>query len=199
VNRIWHADQLLLEALERDRNQPKAYFALGRLRRLQNRLIESKIELEKAIVLDRNNAGAILQLGITLLYLGQPEAALPHLEYALQLNPQSQIVWFAYFWLGDCHLLLGQTDEAIDFLRKSRAANPGAVPPHLFLAAALGLRGDVDEAKAALAESLKLKPESNSLARLRVTAPNWNASPQFVALREKTVDVGLRRAGLPDE
>jgi hypothetical protein len=27
--------------------------------------------------------------------------------------------------------------------------------------------------------------------------PNWNASPQYVALREKTIDVGLRRAGMP--
>jgi hypothetical protein len=61
------------------------------------------------------------------------------------------------------------------------------------------LKGDVDEAKAALAESLKLEPERNSLARLGATGPNWNASPQFVALREKTVDVGLRRAGLPEE
>ena len=191
------ADQLLLEALERDRDQPKAYFVLGRLRRLQNRLVESKIELEKAIALDRNNATAVRQLGITLLYLGQPEAALPRLEYALQLDPQVQNVWFAYFWLGDCHLLLGQTDEAIDFLRKSRAANP-RLPP-LFLAAALGLRGDIDEAKATLAEALKLKPEWNSLAQLSAKVPNWNASPQFVALREKTVDVGLRRAGFPEE
>ena len=191
------SEQLLLEALERDRNQPKAYFVLGRLRRLQNRLIESKIELERAIALDRNNAGAILQLGITLLYLGQPEAALPHLEYALQLNPQAPTVWFYYFWLGDSHLLLGQTDEAIDLFRKSRAANPRF--PALFLAAALGLRGDVDEAKAVLAESLKLRPEWNSSAALRAKFKNWNASPQYAALREKTVDVGLRRAGLPDE
>ena len=192
-----HADQLLLEALERDHDQPKAYLALGRLRRLQNRLIESKIELEKAIALDRNNSTAILQLGITLLYLGHPDAAVPHIEYSLQLNPQAQNVWFAYFWLGGSHLLLGQIDEAIDFLMKSRDANP-RLPP-LFLAAALGLRGDVDEAKAALAESLKLRPEWNSLARLRATFSNWNASPQYAALREKTVDVGLRRAGFPDE
>ena len=190
------ADQLLLEALERDRDQPKAYFVLGRLRRLQNRLIESKIELEKAVALDRNNATAIRQLGITLLFLGQPQAALPHLEYALRLDPQVQNDWFAYFWLGDAHLLLGQTDAAIDFLRKSRAANPRAPP--LLLGAALGLKGDVDEAKAVLAESLKVRPEWNSLAQLG-KVPNWNASPQFVALREKTVDVGLRRAGLPAE
>jgi adenylate cyclase len=37
-----HADQLLLEALERDRDQPRAYLCLGRLRRLQNRLVEPR-------------------------------------------------------------------------------------------------------------------------------------------------------------
>ena len=194
---ITHADQLLGEALERDRDLPKAYFVLGRLRRLQNRLIESKTDLEKAIALDRDNATAIRQLGITLLFLGQPEEAFTHLEYALRLDPQVQNVWFAYFWLGNCQLILGHADQAIDFLIKSRDANPRAPP--LLLAAALGLRGDVDEAKAALAESLKLKPEWNSMARLRAKVPNWSATPQFVALREKTVDVGLRRAGMPDE
>jgi hypothetical protein len=38
---------------------------------------------------------------------------------------------------------------------------------------ALGLRGDLDEAKATLTEALKLKPEWNSLARLRATFSNW--------------------------
>jgi Tfp pilus assembly protein PilF len=127
-----HADQLLLEALERDRDQPKAYLALGRLRRLQNRLIDSKIELERAIALDRNNSTAILQLGITLIFLGQPETAVPRIEYALQLNPRVQNVWFGYFWLS-------------------------------------------------------------------ANVSNWNASPQYAALREKTVDVGLRRAGFLEE
>jgi len=28
---------------------------------------------------------------------------------------------------------------------------------------------------------------------------NWNATPGFVAYREKTLDVGLRRAGMPEE
>jgi adenylate cyclase len=193
------AEQLLLEAIERDRNNSRALNAMGRLRRLQNRLIESKIELEKAIALDRNNTGAILQLGITLLYSGQPEAALPYFEKSLQLNPRWQNIFFTYRWLGFCHLLQSQTDEAIDFFRRGRAANPRAPGIQLHLAAALALRGDVDEAKAALAALLKLRPESNSFARLRTTFTDWNASPQFVALREKTVDVGLRRAGFPDE
>jgi len=87
----------------------------------------------------------------------------------------------------------------MDFLGKSRGANPRSPIPLLLLAAALGLRGDVDEAKAALAESRKLRPEWNSLSALRAKLPNSNASLQYAVLREKTVDVGLRRAGLPDE
>src|SRR5262249_16143789 len=84
------ADQLLTEALERDRNDAQGRAELGRLRRLQGRLVESKIELEKAIALDRNNAGAIIWSGITLLQLGQPEAALPYFEKYLAISPRFQ-------------------------------------------------------------------------------------------------------------
>jgi class 3 adenylate cyclase/TolB-like protein/Tfp pilus assembly protein PilF len=191
------ADQLLGEALERDRNHSRAHAELGRLRRIQDRLVESQIELEKAVALDRNNPQAILQSGITLLYLGQPEAALPYFEKFLQINPQFQNLFFIYYWLGHSHLLLGHADEAIVFLRKGVSANPRQIGIHLLLAAALGLRGDVDEARAALAEFLKLKPEWNSLARLPDLP--YMHHPQFVALREKTIATGLRRAGLPDE
>jgi TolB-like protein/class 3 adenylate cyclase/Tfp pilus assembly protein PilF len=191
------AEQLLLEAIDRDRDNPRALWAMGRLRRVQGHFSEAKIELEKAIALNRNDSTANLQLGITLTLMGQPEAAIPHIETAIRLNPQSQNVSFYYYWLGHAHLLLGHANEAVDILRKARAADPRV--PWLLLAAALGFRGDVDEAKAIVAESLKLKPQSNSLAKLHALPLFRNASPEFVALHEKTVDVGLRRAGLPDE
>jgi TolB-like protein/Tfp pilus assembly protein PilF len=193
------SEQLVQEALERDPNKAMAYFVLGRIRRLQNRLIESRIELEKGVALDRNSPAVMLQLGITLLYSGEAERALPHFEKALQLNPRGGFAFYFLFWVGDCHLLMGHADEAVDFMRKSHAANPGAMGPTLALAAALGFRGDVDEAKAVLAEALKVRPDYNSLAQLRARIENWDASPAFTALREKTIDVGLRRAGMPDE
>jgi adenylate cyclase len=62
----------------------------------------------------------------------------------------------------------------------------------------LGLRGDLDEARAALAESPKLKPAMNSLARRRADVP-WIANPPYWALQAKTLNVRLRRAGFPDE
>src|SRR5215471_16127643 len=50
--------------------------------------------------------------------------------------------------------------------------------------------------RAALAESVRLNPEINSLSRQRVAQP-WG-TPQYWSLYENTVNVGLRRAGFPD-
>ena len=89
-------------------------------------------------------------------------------------------------------------DKATDLLRKARAENPRVYFFQIYLAGALGLRGDIDEARAALMEAIRLKPEVNSLSRWKVAQP-WIENPAFVALRDKTLDVGLRRAGMPDD
>jgi TolB-like protein/class 3 adenylate cyclase len=190
------AERLLLGVLERDANSSSAHFAIGSLRRMQNRLAESRIEFETAIALDRNHARAIRQLGMTLMYLGQPEAAIPHIERAIRLNPYDPNIGNYFLPLGLCHLFLDHVDEAINLLRKARAANPRLYYLHLHLAGALGLHGDVDEAKTALAEGVKLKPDSNSLAGWRALFP-WG-NPQYGALLEKTVAAGLRRAGMAE-
>ena len=67
---------------------------------------------------------------------------------------------------------------------------------HLWLAAAFGLKGNLDEAKTSLVQSLAIKPEINSLARLREHVCINN--PAHWALREQTADIGLRRAGFPE-
>jgi adenylate cyclase len=194
------ADQLLSEAFERDRNHAQGRAELGRLRRLQGRLVESKIELEKAIALDRNNVGAIIWSGITLLQLGQPEAALPYFENYLGINPGYQNLFYIYYWLGHTHLLLGHVDQAITFFRQGRSANPRDGGSRVMLAAALGLKGDLDEAKALLFDATAIaKNGPPSFTVFNALWPNWNASPEYVALRQKTIDVGLRRAGLPEQ
>jgi hypothetical protein len=47
----------------------------------------------------------------------------------------------------------------------------GIIYIHLNLAGALGLRGDLDQARTALAEALRLRPEVNSLARYAQLLP----------------------------
>lgn len=192
------SDQSLSEAFARNRNDSWALSELGRLRRLQGRLLEAQIEFEKAIQRDPNNVRAVLQTGITLLFLGRPEAALLYVEKTLRLNPSDQNLFYRYFWLGFCHLLIGDPDQAIDALTKARAANPQLDGTHVLLAAAFGLRGDLDEARTSLAEWIKFKPETNSIERLRAGLGADLRHPQFLALFEKTVEPGLRRSGMAE-
>jgi adenylate cyclase len=192
------AEQLLHEVLQRNAGSAWAHFTVGQLRRWQDRLPESKIEFETAIALNRNYSGALVQLGIILIYLGQPEAAIPLVEKALQLDPHTPNIQIPYSVLGRCHLLLGHVDEAVELYRKARAANPQLAYIQFALASALGLKGEIDEARAVLAEAIRLKPDWNTLAKLLADC-TYCGNPQFRALSEQTAWLGLRRAGLPDE
>jgi TolB-like protein/class 3 adenylate cyclase/Tfp pilus assembly protein PilF len=192
------AERLLREVLERDAHHPMARAQMGLLRRIQNRLSEAQTEVELAIGLDPNNELALKQLGQILLFQGEPSAAIPHLEKAIRLNPLGPNLWSIHWPLGQCHLLLEHVDEAVDLFRKACAASPQAYFLHLNLSGALGLRGDLDDARAALAEAIKIKPEVNSLTRYRAATP-WITNARHWALRDKTLNLGLRRAGFPDE
>lgn len=80
------------------------------------------------------------------------------------------------------------------------SANPQDSPIITLLAAALGFKGKIGEAKSVLAEAaIKSWIQPVSFARFDAAWTNWNASPEYVELRRKTIDVGLRRAGMPDE
>jgi adenylate cyclase len=191
-------ERLLLEAAERDINRPKLAEAIGVLHRLQNRLTDSRIEFERAIALNHNNFIAAHQLGMTLLLLGEPEQSLPLFFKRLQLEPKSPNVFFANWWIACAYLLMARVDEAVDFYRKARAGNPAFPPTLLYLAAALALRGDIEEAGTALSEWLQMRPQLDSIAKLKAN-PIWQTgTAKYFDLRERTVIVGLRRAGMPE-
>jgi adenylate cyclase len=192
------AEKLLGELLARGSNRSQLHQTIALLRRVQNRLPESRIEWERAIELDPNNAIAYGQLGVTLIYLGDPAAAIPLEEKRIRLNPEDPNIAIAYWSLGLAHLLLGHNDQAVDWLTKASAANPRVYYFYLDLAAALALQGHVDQARTALNEALKLKPEVNSMVRQRARWAYTN-NPAYQALAEKTIDVGLRLAGMPDQ
>jgi tetratricopeptide (TPR) repeat protein len=194
------AEYLLANVLEKGdiSSRSEAHFTLGVLRQMQNRLSEAQSEFETAITLDPDNARASLHLGETLLYLGRPEAAIPPLEQSIRLAPDGPNIAVASWILGTSQLLSGRADRAIDLLQAARAASTDWWVPYLYLAGAYGLEGDLDKAKSALAESIRLKPAINSLTRMRVENPCLS-NPQYWALQEQTLNVGLRRAGLPDQ
>lgn len=118
-------ERLLLEAIEGDPNNPRARATMGRLRWVQNRLAEARIEFETAIALDPNDSFAHVQLALTLLFSGDPAAAIPEAEKAIRLSPRDPQLWGYYWPLGFCRLLLNEPDAAIEPLTRARATNPG--------------------------------------------------------------------------
>jgi len=194
------AENILTEALDRGTvsNRAAAHFTLGVLRQMQSRLPEAQKEFETAVSLDPTNARAQLHLGETRLFLGEPEAGISPLEQAIRIAPDGPNLAIAYWALGTCQLLLGRVDQAIDLLQTARAANPRLWVPYLYLAGAYGLKGDLDKAKFALAESMRLRPAIKSLARMRAENP-WLSNPQYWTLQEQTLNRGLLRAGLPTQ
>jgi adenylate cyclase len=197
---VARVERLLFEAIESDSNKPMAYAILGLLRRVQGRLTESRIAFERAITLDPNFEWANMH-GWTLLFLGESGDAIAHGEKSLRLSPRDPNIFWRYELMGMCQLVSNHVDEAIDLFIKARTANPRVWNFSYELAGALGLKGDLDGAKAALAESLKLKPEINSVAQWYAFLP-WTSktnAPQFWVLQDKTLDTGMRRIGFPEK
>jgi tetratricopeptide (TPR) repeat protein len=194
------AESILVEVVDRGSvsDREASHFTLGVLRQMQNRIGEAQKEFETAVSLDPTNARAQLHLGETRLFLGEPDAGIAPLEQAIRLAPDGPNLGITYLALGTCHLLLGRVDQAIDLLQTARSANPRLWVPYLYLAGAYGLKGDIDKAKAALAESIGLKPAVKSLARMRAEN-RWLTDPRYQALQGKTLNVGLRQAGFPDQ
>ena len=190
------AERLLLEILGRNAKVSLGHMLMGVLRRFQGRLNDSRIELEIAIELAPTSSNAIGQLGITLICLSEPKAALPLLERSLRLSPHDFSTPIYHACLGLCHLLMGDTDNAITSLRTARALNPSIYYTHWTLAAALGLKGELPEANAALSKAIEMRPELLSPSRFILLTRQ--PSPEFVALFDRMVFPGLRLAGLAE-
>jgi adenylate cyclase len=192
------AEQLLLKALQGDTDISQAHACMGKLRRIQGRLSDSRVELEIALGMSPNSSDAMKQLGFTLAFLGLPETAIPRLEKSLRLAPHDHGKPGNQAALGLCYLMLGEVESGIIWLRKARAGNPQMYYVHMWLAAGLGFHGELVEGGAALRRSIEIKPDIDSLAALRARWQMMTTSPRFFMLVEKTVIPGLRRAGLPD-
>jgi adenylate cyclase len=190
------ADELLQRALHLEPNRAATHFVLGKVRQSQGRLLEAAAAFQAAIALDRNYARAYLYLGLTVERLGRPEETLALAERAMRLNPRDPNIADHYWIIGSAQILLGRADEAIESLRRACAANPRLWYMHLQLAAAYGMEQRIDEAKRELAVALRLRPEFSSLAAIR--AGPQSKDPAYLALAERTLFVGLRRAGLPE-
>jgi tetratricopeptide (TPR) repeat protein len=188
---LQRAEELIAQALAASPGDPYAHRVKGKLLRFERRCENAISEFEIALATDRNDPLALLDLS-TCKFLtgGSDQEAIALTEQAIRLSPRDPNMWWWYTWIGFIHLLQSRTDEAIAWLEKGRSAQPRAPPPHWFLAAAYGFKGERELARAELAEALRLAGSNrySSVARIRA-----NGDLYTPALRDRVGDGVLSR------
>jgi len=181
------AFELAQKAIELNDSSIYAYELLGYIYLLKGRQHEQAIAVaEKVIALDPNFAGGYGLLAEILAFAGRPQEVIGLMEKAMRRNPRYPAIYL--FWLGNAHYQMGQYDEAIAALKSAAIRRPNHLPTHLFLAASYVELGREEEARAEVAEILRISPDYGSGSK-SLTLWKDQAVP-------KRIRAALRKAGL---
>jgi Flp pilus assembly protein TadD len=131
---------------------------------------------------------------MTQIRLGRFEDALATFGQADRFDTPQVSRWTWLLGAGWACLLMGRNEEALSWLQRSIAITPGTGRSHLLLAAAYQRLGRTDEARAAVAKAMELRPGSTADNAL---LPAKNASPDFLNA-QKMIQAAQVEAGLPE-
>jgi adenylate cyclase len=142
---------------------------------------------DAGLVFNPNSAYLYGIRGNAETYLRQFEQVRSDVEQAMRLSPRDPRIGLWHNLMAGAEIGLGHFDAAIDEANKAIDAGWRSFYSYQNLAAALALKGDIDQAKGPLAEARRLNPKL-SVKWLLGTEPFLQ--PAFDA---------LRKAGLPEE
>ncbi|MDW6023143.1 tetratricopeptide repeat protein [Mesorhizobium sp. BAC0120] len=158
-----------------------------------NNFTESLVACASALSFDPWNGSALYQLGLTQVQLGRFEDALTTFRRADRFDTPAVSRWTWLLGTGWTYLLMGRAEEALPWLERSIAITPASGRSHMLLAAAYQRLGRPDEAKAALAKAMELRPGSTAL---NLPPPTRNTSPIFLEATQRLIRTMIE-VGLP--
>ena len=130
------------------------------------------------------------------VYLGRAAEGFSGVETALRLNPRDPGRGFWEYQICHLHTHLMQWDQAIEWCRRSVATRPRWFA-YLEIAADYAWTGRDADARAAVAELLKLKP-GLTVQQAANAGKKMSDNPTFQREADRIYD-GLRKAGLPEQ
>jgi adenylate cyclase len=164
-----------------------AGYAKGLFLVVVGRAAEAKPVVEAALKRNPNLAPLYAALALIHIQLGDNEQAKSDIDQAMRLSPRDVQLGIWEFIHGQADLALGHYAEAIEAERRAIDDDFNVYLPHLALAAAYALSNRDKEARAELAEAIRINPKITSIRS------GWPfEGPRAVA-------EGLRKTGLPEE
>jgi adenylate cyclase len=198
IGELAEAETAARRALEIVPDLAAAHYASGLIHRARGRHDASLAAFTRTVELNPRFALAHAQQGAELIYTGRPLEALPRIESAIRISPDSPARGMFDWYMGRAHFFAGNYGDAIPWLRRSVESRGNLWYNRLYLVGSCALTGDRDAAIAALRE-FDIKFPNYTLARVIASEQtNPNHDPVVVAARDKFHE-GLRRAGMPEE
>jgi adenylate cyclase len=188
---VFAAHQSASRAVALDSRDAVSQTALASCETLIGRPDDAIARLRIGIDLNPNLSWAHGNLGLALACLGRGDEALKPFDEALRLSPRDQSIFLWLYLKGFALFVAGGYQDAVDWAEKSLRENANVPGAYRLRAASLSELGRMDEAKAALADLLRVSPDA-TVAATRAQVPLKRAEDL-----ERYVGA-LKRAGLRD-
>ncbi|MEE8310365.1 MAG: tetratricopeptide repeat protein, partial [Hyphomicrobium sp.] len=174
-----------------DEDDPFAHFALAQVHSIARDHTAACEDFEHALKLNPSFCDAYHRLAYTMIHMGRPQEALPHLESCLRMQPNDVVVGICYSGYCLAWLYLRDFEQAVTWGYKSIRRPTIPWRGYVHLISALGHSGDEAGAQEVLAKLSRLHPE--------VTVSFWRKHnfTTNAEMAELLLD-GLRKAGLPE-
>jgi TolB-like protein/class 3 adenylate cyclase/TPR repeat protein len=188
------AEKMAMKALAVAPNEAKAHASLALVYMSTGRVAQAIAEYERALNLDRNLAFSHANIGIAKYIAGRSQETEEHIARAMRLSPKD--AWSNAWCVaaGVAKLSLRQDEQATTWLRRAIDANRSLPLAHFFLASALALQGQTNEALETAKAGLALDPRF-TIRRYRDNPLSNN--PTYLKQRER-VHRGMLIAGVPE-
>ena len=147
------------KAVALDDSLPLAHAYLAWLYVMRKQHEQAIAEANCAIALDPNFSEGYARLGGILTLSGRPEESVSLLEKAMRLDPHYPPTHL--FFLGHAYYALGKYEEAIAALQRGRTRLPTSITPRRTLAVIFSELDRKEEARAEVAEMLKISPHAS--------------------------------------
>jgi adenylate cyclase len=179
--------ELIQKVIELDATYAEAHGHLGFLFSMIGEHGKAVAKGEQAVALNPNSAYAHMILGHTLRFAGRSEEAIPEYKKAIRLNPIPPTNYL--FGLGLAYCWTDQYEEAIKWCEKAVRKDPDSFMAHLMMTVVYSLSGREEEARAEVAEALRINP--------KFSVQKFEKAVKLKKETEKKRFIGaLRKAGL---
>jgi TolB-like protein len=147
--------------------------------------------VDRARALNPSHAPTSYFSGWISVFLGDPEAAIPHFQQVMRLSPRDPLTFHTLNGIAWSHFFAGRCDEALTWAERALRENPNCKPALRISAASQALLGRIENARTIVRRMSEVDPEFR-VRDLTKVAPF--RKPEDLAKFE----TALRKAGLSE-